>query len=103
MDKQAHKLFTVEDTFTISGRGLVATPGPPFSTFGTDGRTHSCSVEVRRPDGSVLVMQAHFYLAHLSPLEAQKRYLERGCYECLFKGASKADVPIGSKIWQVEV
>ena len=100
MDKKARKLFTVEDTFMITGRGLIVEQGPPFSTFGTDGRTHSCSVEVKRPDGTALVAQADFYMAHFQPLEAQKRYLERGCYVCMLKGVAKIDVPVGSDIWE---
>ena len=102
MGKEARRLFTVEDTFTISGRGLVAEYGPPFSTFGTNGRTYSCSVEIKRPDGSVLVTQADFYMAHFQPLEVQRRYLERGCYACLLKGATKADVPVGSEVWETD-
>jgi hypothetical protein len=102
MNKQPRKLFTVVDTFMISGRGLIAEEGPPFDTFGTDGRTHSSLVEIRCPDGSVLISQASFYMAHFQPLEAQRKYIERGCYMCMFKNLAKVDVPVGSEVWEVE-
>jgi len=94
------KLITVEDTFQITGRGLVIIPGPPFNTFGTNGRSHSCSVVIKRPDGSPLVAQAHFYTAFFEPMEARLRYLERGNYECLLPDLAKSDVPVGSEIFE---
>jgi hypothetical protein len=101
IEPENKRLLTVEDTFQITGRGLVVVPGPPFDTFGTDGRTYPCSVLVKRPDGSTLVAQAHFYMAFFEPLEAQMRYLERGRYECVLRGVSKHDVPVGSEIYEV--
>lgn len=103
MDKhRERKLFAVEDTFFISGRGLILDPGPHFDAFGGDSRSHSCSISIKRPDGSEIETLARFFKAFLSPLAAQKRYLERGRYECLCPNLTKDDVPIGSEVWTVE-
>ena len=91
LDTENRKLLTVENTFQITGRGIVIEPGPPFHTFSTEGRPHSCAVLVKRPNGSTLVAQAHFYTAFLDPLKAQLRYLEHGNYVCLLPGVAKSD------------
>jgi hypothetical protein len=96
------KLCDVDDTFQISGLGLLTIPGPPFNTFGSDGRFHECSVQVKRPDGTTLVTRGQFYISHFSPPEAMRRYMEAGNYTSLLPDLKKSEVPVGSEIFEVE-
>lgn len=65
------KLLTVEDTFLITGRGLIVVPGIPIDQFPKATDLH---VEVRRPDGSV--DQAVLSLMHqfITPPPEVRRY-----------------------------
>lgn len=84
------RLLTIEDTFFISGRGLVVVPGPLEEEFAGP---RNMEVELRKPDGSVgqarLTVTYHFQ----SPPARERRWL------CTLDAQSKAEVPIGTEVW----
>lgn len=96
------KLCDVTQSFQISGRGLIVTPGPPFHTFGSDRRFHECPVLVKRPDGTEMVIQAQFCIPFFEPMKAMKRFMDAGNYECILLGVDKLEVPLGSQIFEIE-
>jgi len=83
-------LMIVEDTFQITGRGLVVVPGPLTRDFAGPATLH---VELRRPDGLLahapLLIQHHFQ----TPPPNEHRWA------CVFTTLSKQDVPVGTEIW----
>ena len=83
-------LSTVEDTFDITGRGLIVTPGIPVD--GDWRLSIGDSITLERPDGS--------------RLESTVRGIERfrpahcACIPLLLGNElKKEDVPIGTKLW----
>jgi hypothetical protein len=86
----ARRILIVEDTFEISGRGLIVVPGPVLEDY--DGPAE-LPVEIKRPDGSVLRATLHFTQAFLIPPPKIRRW------ELIFRRLAKSDVPIGSEIW----
>tara|TARA_R110001606_G_scaffold174176_1_gene320795 strand:+ start:5049 stop:5315 length:267 start_codon:yes stop_codon:yes gene_type:complete len=86
----ASRILTVEDTFDITGRGLIVVPGPTLTAY--DG-PNEVPVEIKRPDGSTLVATLSFTRAFLTPAPKVPRW------ELIFRGLSKSDVPIGSEVW----
>jgi len=80
-------LLQVQDTFQVTGRGLVVVPEipvpPRFANF-TD------TVTVNPPDSEPFQASANFFLSHFSP----------GGFKLLitFPGLSKGSLPIGSGI-----
>ena len=82
-------LFTVEDVFEISGRGVIPTPGVPISIQGI---RNGLTVELRRPDGTKLeTVVADIVM--VSPYDPE-RPIPIG-----LRGITKQDVPIGTEIW----
>ena len=83
-------LVAVEDTFEITGRGLVVVPGPLTQDFAGPAKVQ---VVLHRPDGSrmsaPLLIQYHFQ----TPPPKEYRWA------CIFTTLSKQDVPIGTEIW----
>ncbi len=90
----ARVLFTVEDTFSIKGRGLVPIPGI------------LCQAEERfrvgdpllliRPDGSSLEWKiGGIELINCSPPRPKNEVV------ILLRGLSKDDVPIDTQVWSV--
>ncbi|WP_414497808.1 hypothetical protein [Stenotrophomonas maltophilia] len=80
-------LLQVQDTFQVTGRGLVVVPNTPvaprFANF-TD------MVVVEPADSELFQASANFFLSHFSP----------GGFKLLitFNGLSKGSLPIGSGI-----
>ena len=80
-------LLQVQDTFQVSGRGLVVVPDIPtpsrFANF-TD------TVTVEPPNSEPFQVSANFFLSHFSP----------GGFKLLitFPGLAKESLPIGSNI-----
>lgn len=80
--------FTVEDSFVITGRGLVvAGEGEWTGPFGKP-----LHAEVHRPDGSILYFSAYpeLLLVRAHPIT------ERSVF--LLRGAAKEEVPTGSVV-----
>jgi hypothetical protein len=85
--------LTVEDTFDITGRGLIVVPGPLESEYNGPRRFR---VILKPPSRGIL--EAELTLEHVfqSPPPKEIRYV------CSLKGVAKADVPIGTEIWRSE-
>ena len=83
-------LLTIEDTFQISGRGLLVVPGPLVETFPGPARV---TAELRKPDGTVA--QADLRIEHQfqTPPPDERRYA------CIFQELEKSDIPIGTEVW----
>ena len=84
------RLMTIEDTFMISGRGLIVVPAPAIEEFRGPGNV---TTELRRPDGSIL--SATLTVGHelIRPPPTVRRWA------CMFGSLAKADVPIGTEVW----
>jgi hypothetical protein len=82
------KLLTVEETFLIEGRGVVALP--PISDFNG---LMSFSVVLQKPSGEAITVQAELDSIRLNPPRPDHPFA------ICFKGLSKQDVPIGTEIW----
>jgi len=82
--------MAVEDTFDITGRGLVVVPGPLAKDFAGPAKVQA---RLYRPDGSwlaaPLLIQHHFQ----TPPPKEHRWA------CVFTTLSKQDVPTGTEIW----
>jgi hypothetical protein len=79
-------LLTVEDSFAITGRGVVVLPGVEPGTV-----PWSCRVRVQLPDGSLNDLDASFELPFGSPGMKPQLW-------CLLKGVRKEDIPVGTKV-----
>lgn len=84
-------LSRVEDTFALTGRGVVVIPGIPqdrkkyFVRIGD-------SIEIRKPDGQRL-------LTTVDGIEMANSPRKIGISLLLPKEIHKSDVPIGSELW----
>jgi hypothetical protein len=86
----ARKLFTVEDTFTIRGRGTVLVPG--LVPEGDEHFRIGDALRLVHPDGSEMVVAiSGIELFNPGP-QAQ--------YPVLVT-LSKSEVPIGSEVWSL--
>lgn len=85
-----HKLFTVLDTFLITGRGLVCVPAPLYEEYSGP---RLVEVELRRPGGSVKTAFMTFEHVFQTPPPKEPRW------GCVIRFADKQDVPIGTEIW----
>lgn len=87
----SRRLFTVSDTFTIRGRGLVPVPG--FVPVGEERFRVGDPLLLKRPDGSE-VRTAIGGLELLDPNPNRDVVV-------LLKELTKDDVPIGTEVWSV--
>lgn len=92
-------MFKVEDTFDISGRGIVA-QGLRHTQLGSLGKGDR--VELRRPDGSVLRMEVAGVERHTSFIGTPPPIEERRFGVLLSPVVASADVPLGAEVWLVE-
>ncbi len=89
------RLTTIEDTFQIAGRGLVIVPGP----LKTDVEGGERTVELRNPYGKV--QRATISLSHVMQTPPPSKEIAAQ-WGCILLGVSKADVPIGTEVWDVK-
>jgi hypothetical protein len=82
-------LFTVDDVFDIGRRYVIPTPGVPVSVRGI---RNGLSIELRRPDGTVLRTE-------IASVEMLDPYDPKRPTQIAFQGITKQDVPIGTEIW----
>jgi hypothetical protein len=85
-------LTKVEDTFNVSGRGLIIAPLFPLAEFKLDTNE---TLRVERPDGSEFECEAYFQVPFQSP---PPKVI---AMNCALLGVEKSSVPVGSKIWIV--
>jgi hypothetical protein len=83
-------LCRVEDTFLVSGRGLIIAPGFPASAYRFDANQQ---IRVVRPDGESLECGAFFQIPFQTPPAKVLSFF------CTLPAATKESVPIGSEIW----
>jgi hypothetical protein len=83
-------LCSVEDTFLVTGRGLIIAPMFPVSEFRFDSNQR---VRVVPPEGEAFECHAHFQIPFQSP---PAKVL---CFVCALLGIAKETVPISSRIW----
>ena len=88
----ARCLFKVEDTFLITGRGLVLVPG--IVPIGEERFRAGDPLLLKRPDGSELTTTIGG-LEMLCPNPRRDVII-------MLKGFTKEDVPIGTEIWSTE-
>jgi hypothetical protein len=84
-------LFVVEDTFAITGRGLVLVPG--ILPEGDERFRVGNSILLRKPDGSTVETR----IGGLELLCPNPRH----DVVIMLKDRTKADVPIGTEVWSV--
>jgi hypothetical protein len=82
------KLLTVEDTFSIEGRGVLVLP-----MFTDYTGPMSFSAVLRKPSGDETTVRAHLDFPRINP--PRKPYP----IVCSLEGVSKQDVPVGTEIW----
>lgn len=88
----ARRLFTVEDTFEIRGRGLILVPG--IIPEGDERFRVGDRITLRKSDGSSIESQiGGLELLHPNP---------RHDVVIMLKGMVKADVPVGTEVWSVD-
>ena len=83
-------LLTIEDTFLISGGGLVVDPAPPVAEVRGPGEFE---VELRLPDGSRRVATLTLLHEFITPPPAVRRW------GCMFRVLDKTQVPLGTEVW----
>ena len=89
----ARKLFVVQDTIFIKGRGVAALPG--IVPEGDERFRVGDLIILKRPDGTELNWQ-------IGGLELMHTPRPRGDIVVLLQGLSKEDVPLGTDIWSVD-
>ncbi len=85
----ARHLFTVEDAFTIRGRGLILVPG--IVPEGDERFRVGDRISLRKPDGSSTDAQ-------IGGLELFASYA-LGKIPVILIAMKKEDVPIGTEVW----
>jgi translation elongation factor EF-Tu-like GTPase len=84
-------LFTIEDVFLITGRGVILVPG--FK--GEEAVRMGQEVLIKRPDGSEV-------RSTISGMDIPRGGQKNWGVAILVKGLSKEDVPVGSTVWTME-
>ncbi len=89
----ARRLFIVEDTFSIKGRGLVPVHG--ILPQGEERFLVGDPIQLRRPDGSRLEWK-------IGGIEIICGARPRHDVVILLQSLGKDDVPIGTEVWSVD-
>jgi len=90
-ESMGRRLFVVEGTFAIKGRGLVLVPG--ILPEGDERIRAGDLIELRKPDGSAIATRiGGLELVCPNP---------RGDVVIMLKELAKTDVPIGTEVWSV--
>lgn len=89
-----HFLLTVQEAFTLRGRGILVYPPVPFDQMLPERRHQPIRfrVELRRPDGTVDPVEAWFTIPTSMPPDLEG-------YDCLLRNVQKSDAPKGTEIW----
>jgi hypothetical protein len=84
------RLLTVEDTFAITGRGLMVAPMPALDEIRGPG---DIDVELRLPDGTRRPARLSVLTEFFHPAPSIQRWA------LMFRDLAKSEVPIGTEIW----
>jgi hypothetical protein len=87
-------LCVIEDVFDISDRGIILAPGFPVAEYTFD---REYDVEIEPPGGKGKQAKARFVVPLQSPPPQVVSYY------CHLSGIEKADIPVGSKLWLLNV
>jgi hypothetical protein len=87
------RLTKIEDLFQVTGRRLIAVPGP-LRTEVAGGA--EIPVELRRPDGTVV--HAHVNLQHFFQSPPAPPHIAAQ-WGCMLLGVSKDEIPVGTEVW----
>lgn len=88
-------LFKVEDTFNITGRGLVLSPNIPRETV----LPKSAMISLVRPNGIILETEALFAIPFLTFSNIKDLNNHIPAYACILQNTSKEEVPKGTEVW----
>jgi hypothetical protein len=87
----ARRLFTVADTFTVQGRGIVLVPG--IDPAEDERFKVGDPLLLKRPDGAEgVVIIGGLEFVHPYP----------GWIAVLLEESRKEDIPIGTEVWSIE-
>lgn len=89
----SRRLFVIEDSFFIRGRGLIPVPG--IVPQGMERFQAGDPILLKRPDGSTLVWQ-------IGGIEMIHTAVPRQDVVILLSGLDKEQVPIGTEVWSVD-
>lgn len=92
----ARKLFDVEDSYHIKGRGLVTFPG--IIPEGEERFRIGDLVLLKRLDGS----QLQWPIGGIEMISYPASARPRPEIVFLLKGLAKEDLPVGSEVWSVD-
>jgi hypothetical protein len=84
------RLLTVEDTFAITGRGLMVAPMPARDEIRGP---RDIDVELRLPDGTRRSARLSVLAEFVHPTPSTPRWA------LMFADLAKSEVPIGTEIW----
>ncbi|TKT69071.1 hypothetical protein [Aquamicrobium sp. LC103] len=90
------QLLTVEDSFQISGQGLVVLPDFPSPPSNWRGGSEMATVV--KPDGSRLTAHLNLFTAHFNIRDPQVPLEKRWRIVPTFPDLQREDVPIGSQV-----
>ena len=86
-------LFVVEDTFAITGRGLVLVPGADLGIT----PQQPVAVELRRPNGSAVIVSTLVQVPTIcGPATGHHR---PALHHLIIANLSKGEVSTGTEIW----
>ena len=90
----ARLLLVVEETFAISGRGLIIAPDVDLG----EAHQRHVNVELRRPDGTRVCAEAIAQVPFVNP----PRNVSHPRHVLRFVRLGKADVPVGTELWTTD-
>jgi len=86
-------LCTVEDTFQVTGRGLIVAPLFPVAEYRFEANQR---VRVVTPDGNSFECKAFFQVPHQTPPAKVLSYC------CTLPEVHEDKVPVGSQLWLLD-
>lgn len=88
-------LFKVEETFNITGRGLVLITNIPTETA----LPKAAIISLVRLNGSILETEAIFGISFFSFNSVEDRKNHISGYDCTLQNISKEEIPAGTEVW----
>jgi hypothetical protein len=87
-------MLIVEDSFHLSGRGVIVTPFVSPDLIGNSEGGHKSKVRLVRPDGAEEFVEATFHWQHFKPGGFH--------YACYLEKGKKEQVPPKTEIWLLD-
>ena len=86
-------LLTIEEAFSITGRGLIVLPEIPVHIF--EDKTLPTTVTLKYKNGSEEIVEASFHIPRISSSDLKKEIF----YWCMLQAKQKEDISIGTELW----